>query len=202
MLSFSCRSGVRGVKVGIQEEERIAEDGDLLPVRPAAGGVQIKFSQKVLANEESGGIELHADLPLDDILRHILTSKEQLEITLGRRTQRYAMGGAAEAAAKMIATCDSAKPANDLDVTVTNKAKLPLQSLGYSEAGVNSFDSDTFGYEPLEPGASRRFTIPGGREVCTFDISVLFETGEECCSMGKPAGTQNLCENAEFVVHD
>ena len=89
-------------------------------------------------------------------------------------------------------------------MTVTNKATKTLESFAYSEAGVGDFNSDTFGYETLAPGASREFTIPGGRDICTFDISVLFaaEDDEECCSMGEPAGTQNLCENSEFVVHD
>jgi hypothetical protein len=69
---------------------------------------------------------------------------------------------------------------------------------------VGDLNSDAFGYETLAPGASRAFTIPGGRDICTFDISVLFvaEDDEECCSMGEPAGTQNLCENSEFVVHE
>jgi hypothetical protein len=91
----------------------------------------------------------------------------------------------------------------DLNVIVTNNAKLPLHSLSYSEAGVNDFDSDTFGYEPLAPGASRAFTISGGRDICTFDISVAFEDdSDECCSDPSPAGTQNLCENSELIVRD
>jgi hypothetical protein len=114
------------------------------------------------------------------------------------------MDGAAEPAAAMLAACDTPKPANDLDVTVTNRASRALHSLAYAEAGVPSFDSDAFGYEPLEPGASRTFTIAGGRDICTFDIEVTFveEDDEECCSEGEPAGTQNLCEASEFVVHD
>jgi hypothetical protein len=204
VLWFSCTPGASVVKAGIQEEERLAEDGDLLPVQLAAGGVQIAFSETIRTNEESGGIELHVDLPLDEAQRRILTSDEPLEITLGERMRHYEMEGAAEPAARMIAACDSPKPASDLDVTVTNKAKRPLQSFAYSQAGVNDFNSDTFGYETLASGASRAFTIPGGRDICSFDISVFFVEAdeEECCSMGEPAGTQNLCENSEFVIHD
>lgn len=114
------------------------------------------------------------------------------------------MDGATEPAAAMLAACDAPKPAGDLDVTVTNEARKPLQSFAYSEAGVGSFDSDAFGYEPLEPGASRTFTIAGGRDICTFDLAVTFaeEDDEECCSDPAPAGTQNLCENSAFVVRD
>jgi hypothetical protein len=176
----------------------------LLPVRLSAGGERIEFSEKAVLNQDSGGADVKGQLPLDDTLRRILTTKDMLEIVVDGHTQRYAMDGAAEPAAAMIAACDAPKRAGDLDVTVTNKARRPLQSLAYSQAGVASFDSDAFGYELLEPGASRTFTIPGGRAVCTFDLSVTFAEAddEECCSTGEPAGTQNLCENSAFVVHD
>lgn len=204
MLSFSCRLGAPVVKVGIQDEESSAEEGAIVPVRMVSGGIHMEFSEKARSNQDSGGIELHSDMPLTQTLRRILTSGDTLEVTVDEHKQRYEMEDAAEPAAAMIAACDAPKPASDLDVTVTNKAKRLLESFAYSQAGVNSFDSDEFGYEPLEPGASRTFTISGGRDICTFDLSVTFaeEDDEECCSEGEPAGTQNLCENSVFVVHD
>lgn len=205
LLHFSCRPGATVVKFGLQDEESDAGEGDLLEVSLATDGIHVEFSDKARMNQESGGIELHADLPLDEALRRILTSDETLEVTVGGRTQRYAKDVETEsAAARMFATCDAPRPAGDLDVTVTNEAKRPLQSFAWSEADVNSFDSDAFGYDPLEPGASRTFTIAGGRDICTFDLAVTFaeDDDEECCSDPAPAGTQNLCENAEFVVHD
>ncbi|MCP8896064.1 hypothetical protein KYK29_14125 [Shinella daejeonensis] len=203
MLSFSCEPGASLVKIGIQDEESSAEDGDLLRVRLAAGGLGIEFSDKAAFNHDSGGVELHADLPLDGTLRRILSGEGPLEIVVDGHMQHYDMKGAAAPARAMIAACDSPGPSSDLDVTVTNRATRPLQSLSYSQAGVNAFDSDEFGYEPLATGASRTFTIPGGRNICTFDIAVIFteEDDAECCSMGEPAGTQNLCENSEFIVH-
>ena len=102
------------------------------------------------------------------------------------------------------AVAQDGEAADDLDVTVKNEAGRPLHSFAWSQAGVDSFDSDAFGYEPLEPGASRTFTIPHGRDICTFDLSVTFaeDDDEECCSQGEPAGTQDLCRNSIFVVHD
>lgn len=204
LLYFSCAVGKPVVNVNVQDEESRAEEGALLPVRLSAGGAQVEFSEKALPNEDSGGKDVKGHLPLDDTLRHILTAKGTLEIVVDGHIQRYDMEGAAEPAAAMLAACDAPKPASDLDVTVTNAAARPLQSLAWSEAGMGWFDSDAFGYEPLPPGESRTFTISGGRDVCTFDLSVLFveEDDEECCSMGDPAGTQDLCENSEFVVHD
>lgn len=205
MFYFSCRPGATVVKFGLQDEESDAGEGDLVEVSLATNGIHVEFSDKATINQDSGGIELHADLPLDEALRRILTSDETLEVTIEGRTRRYAKDAATEsAAARMFATCDSPKPASDLDVTVTNEAKRPLQSFAYSEAGVDSFDSDAFGYEELEPGASRTFTIPGGRDICTFDLAATFaeDDDEDCCGDPTPAGTQNLCENSAFVVHD
>jgi hypothetical protein len=204
MLSFACTLGKPMVTVNVQDEESSAEEGALLPVRLSAGGERIAFSEKAIPNQDSGGADVKGHLPLDDTLRRILTAKDTLEIVVDGHTQRYAMDGAAGPAAAMIAACDAPKPAGDLDVTVTNEAKRPLQSFAYSETGVGSFDSDAFGYETLKPRASRTFTIPGGRAVCTFDLAVTFAGAddEECCSDPMPVGTQNLCENSAFVVHD
>ena len=204
MLHFSCTTGNPAVNIHLQDEESLAEEGTLLSVILSAGGENIAFSEKAIPNEDSGGKDVEGHLPLDQTLRRILTATGTLEIVVDGHTQTYDMDGAAEPAAAMLAACDTPKPANDLDVTVTNKASRALHSLGYAEAGVASFDSDAFGYEPLEPGASRTFAIPEGRNICTFDIAVTFveEDDEECCGEDVPAGTQDLCEKSEFVVHD
>lgn len=201
MLYFSCTVGKPVVNVNVQDEESSAEEGALMHVRLSAGGEKVEFSEKAIPNEDSGGKDVKASLPLDDTLRRILTATGDLEISVDGHTQRYDMQGAAGPVAAMIAACDAPRPANDLDVKVTNKTAKALESFAYSEAGVGDFNGDTFGYEPLAPGTSREFTIPGGRDICTFDIAVIFEE-EECCSDPLTAGTQNLCENSAFVVHD
>lgn len=122
VFSFGCEPGARIVKVGVQDEESSAEEGELLPVRLAAGGKQIRFSDKAVRNQDSGGVELYAHVPLNDALRHILRSSGRLDITIQGRTQHYAMAGAAKPAARLLAACDVSKPANDLDVTVKGKA--------------------------------------------------------------------------------
>lgn len=203
-LLFSCRPGAAAVKVSVQDEDSGAKEGQLVRVRLATAGAQVEFSDKAVANQESGGIELHAEVPPDEALRRILTSDEPLEVTVKGHTQRYAKDkGSEAAAAKMFAACDAPKSVNDLDVTVTNKAKLPLQSFAYSQAGVNAFDSGEFGNRSLEPGASRTFIIPDGRKICTFDIAVIVAKDDaECCEEPRSAGTQDLCKNGAFAVHD
>ncbi|HWM82073.1 MAG TPA: hypothetical protein VNQ56_08420 [Pseudolabrys sp.] len=203
VLYFSCAIGKPVVNVYVQDEESSAERRTPLLVQLSAGADRVEFSGKTTPNEDSGGADIEGRLPLDDTLRRILSTTGTLEIVIDKRTQRYAMGSAAQPAAAMLSACNSPKPTGDLDVTVINKAKLPLQSFAYSEAGANSFDSDRFGYEPLAPGASRTLTIPDGRKICTFDISVvLAKNDEECCDMGNPAGRHDLCRKSEFVVHD
>lgn len=151
MLSFACTIGKPVVNVTVQDEESSAEEGALLLVRLSADGERIEFSEKARPNQDSGGADVVGNLPLNDTLRAILSAKGTLEIVVDGHKQRYAMKGAAEPAAAMIAACDAPKPASDLDVTVTNKAKKPLQSFAYSQAGVNDFNSDPFGYETLAP---------------------------------------------------
>jgi hypothetical protein len=204
MVYFSCTAGEQVVHIHVQDEESQAEEGAVLQVHLSAGGGAIEFSEKAIPNEDSGGKDVTGQLQLDDGLRRILTESGMLEIVVDGHTQDYDLAGAAEPAAAMLAACDGAMPARDLKVTVTNEAKRALQSFAWSEAGMNSFDSDAFGYEALEPGASRTFTISGGRDICTFDLSVAFaeEDEEECCSDGEPAGTQDLCENSVFTIHD
>lgn len=204
VLNFLCRPGAPAVKVTVQDEASDPKVGKPLRVRMATGGIAIEFSDKGVINQELGGLELHGELPLDETLRRILTSDEPLEVTIRGRTQRYAKDNTVEsAAAKLFAACEAPKPAADLDVTVTNKARLSLQSFAYSQAGVNAFESGEFGNRSLEPGASRTFTIPDGRKICTFDIAaVVAKDDAECCEEPRPAGTHNLCKNSAFVVHD
>jgi hypothetical protein len=202
MLHFSCAIGKAVVNVNVQDEESTAEEGALMHVRLSSSGETIEFSEKARPNQDSGGADVKGHLPLDDTLRAILTATDTLEIIVDGHTHRYDMDGAAEPVAAMIAACDAPKPASDLDVTLTNKAKRPLQSFVWSEAGANNFEGgDEFDPGPLASGASWTFIIPDGRKICTYDIAVIFEE-EECCSDPLPAGTQNLCENSAFVVHD
>lgn len=203
MLYFSCTISKPVVTVHVQDEESRAKEGALLRVRLSAGGAQIEFLEKAIPNEDSGGKDVKGHLPLDDTLRRILTEEDSLEIVVDGHKQRYTMEDAAKPAVAMLAACVSPKQTGNLDVTVTNKARLPLQSFAYSEAGVNSFDSGALGDKALQPGASRTFTISDGRKVCTFDISVVLAKDDaECCEEPKLAGTQDLCKNGTFIVHD
>src|SRR3546814_12762128 len=107
MLSFSCAVGKPVVNVNVQDEESSAEEGALMHVRLSVGGKKIEFSEKAILNEDSGGKDVKGELPLNDMLRAILTAKGELEIVVDGHTQRYDMRGAAEPGASMIAACDA-----------------------------------------------------------------------------------------------
>jgi hypothetical protein len=113
MLHFSCTVGRPAVRVYVQDEESSAEAGDLLLVHLSAGEERIEFADEAIPNEDSGGKDVEGQLPLDDVLRRILTGEGTLEITVDGHIQHY-MAGAAEPAAAMLAACDAPRPAGPI----------------------------------------------------------------------------------------
>ncbi len=217
-LSMMCDQGDQDLTIYLEYEPVKARVGDTVSVHMTAGGATATFPAVAEPQEMDDLLHLKGHAKLDATLQAILTAGGDLTLEIETTKITYPLKGAADAAKPLMATCTdkkavsgeatTAQPAavagKDLVVKVTNKAKQALNSFSYSEAGVNSFDADTFGYEPLASGDSRTFIIPGGRAICTFDIAVQFVTqnDEDCCSMNVPAGTQNLCENSEFTVRD
>jgi hypothetical protein len=204
-LSMMCDQGEREITIFLEYEAVTAKVGDEVSVRLKAGDADVVFPAVGEPQEMDDLLHLKGHAKLDAPFQAVLAAAGDLTIEVETARVTYPLKGAAEAAGHLIETCSEKQAAagEGLAVTVTNAAKLPLQSFSYSRAGVNSFDSDTFGYEPLAPGASRTFTIPDGHSICTFDVAVLFvEDEEECCSDPLPVGTQNLCEDSEFTVKD
>src|SRR3546814_8800257 len=80
-LSFGCEPGA-AVSVGVQDEASDAKEGELLSVHLASGGKRIEISGKAILNHDSGGVELHASLPLGDELRQMLTPATQLAVAV------------------------------------------------------------------------------------------------------------------------
>ncbi|MEZ5539902.1 MAG: hypothetical protein R3E63_08155 [Pseudomonadales bacterium] len=105
MLTFSCTVGEPIIKVYVQDEQSQAQEGDLLKVSLTADGERIAFSEKALANEDSGGKDVEGRLPLNAVLKKILTAKGQLEIIVDGHTQRYDMEGSAKPVAALLDAC-------------------------------------------------------------------------------------------------
>src|SRR3546814_14533824 len=87
-LSFGCEPGA-AVSVGVQDEASDAKEGELLSVHLASGGKRIEFSGKATLNHDSGGIELHASLPLGDRSEERRVGKECVSTCRSRWPQSH-----------------------------------------------------------------------------------------------------------------
>jgi hypothetical protein len=111
VLGFECTPGAKVVKLYLQDEASGARPGERLPIHLQAGGRHVQFSATGLENQDSGGADFHADLPLDDTLRHMLGADGDLVIIIKGHTERYPLAGAAKPAATLLAACDAPKAA-------------------------------------------------------------------------------------------
>lgn len=105
LLTFLCAVGEPIIKVYVQDEQSQAKAGDLLKVSITAGGERIVFSEKALANEDSGGKDVEGRLPLNTTLRQILTAEGQLEVVIDGHVQHYDMKGSAKPVATLLGAC-------------------------------------------------------------------------------------------------
>lgn len=110
-MGFECTPGAQVVKLYLSAENSGARPNETLPIRLQAGGRHIQFSATGLENQDSGGADFHADLPLDDTLRHMLGAGGDLDITIKGHTEHYPLAGVAGPAATLLAACDAPKPA-------------------------------------------------------------------------------------------
>ncbi len=108
-LGFECTPGAKVVKLYIQDETSGARPGERLPIHLQAGGRHVQFSATGLENQDSGGADFHADLPLDDTLRHMLSAGGDLAIIIKGHTERYPLTGVTEPAATLLAACEAPK---------------------------------------------------------------------------------------------
>ena len=96
-----------------------------------------------------------------------------------------------------MAACGAPLEPNDLEIRITNKVDTPVVSVLFSERGVNDFDGDTYGNQVLAQGDSTHLVIPDGKLNCAYDLRAEFDEEEERDPF---EGSQNLCENEEFVI--
>jgi uncharacterized protein YecT (DUF1311 family) len=112
MLSFGCTPGAGTVDINIQDEHSGTQADQQTPIRLQAGGRHVEFSARGTENQDSGGVDFNATLPLDDTLRHMLSARDSLDITIKNHTERYPLTGATEPAARLLAACEAPKPSS------------------------------------------------------------------------------------------
>lgn len=206
LLNFICDKGVPEVSAYITHPPVRLAAGTSVPVRLSDGSATLTFPATVQPPEADGLLRLRGQVPLDASFEAILAADDRMSVSVAGSSARYPLDGVAAAARPLIALCGTAAraaPAADLKVAVTNRSRRRLEQLALREPDGIESDSDAFGYDGLAPGRTRTFTIPGGADVCTYEISVLFEEKEEdCCSDPMPIAQQNLCDDPRIIVHD
>lgn len=109
-MMFACTPGTKTVEIYLQDENSGARPGKKQSIQLQAGGQHIQFSATGRPNEDSGGADFKADLPLNDTLRQMLSASGDLAVLIKGHTERYPLAGIAQPAATLLAACDSAKP--------------------------------------------------------------------------------------------
>jgi hypothetical protein len=102
-------------------------------------------------------------------------------------------------ASAAISSVLAAVPAHAADLTVAldNQASAAAKEFYTSPVEVTGWSDNLLGAENLAPGASRQVVIRNGRDLCTFDLRIVFADGEE---IEEPA--VNLCESASYTIFD
>ena len=91
-----------------------------------------------------------------------------------------------------IATAISAAPAYAEDL-----AFIAIQEFYASPVGVDDWEEDILGTDILAAGEALRITIADGRDVCEYDLKIVFDDASEM-----EERSINLCETGSYTVSD
>ena len=103
------------------------------------------------------------------------------------------LAGAAIASALAVAPAFAA----DLTFTLENQASAAAKEFYASPVEVTGWDDNLLGADHLLPGASRQVVIRNGRDLCTFDLRIVFADDEV---IEEPA--VNLCATGGYTIGD
>jgi len=205
-LSFACEADRPDLQIRLRGNlSKSIEAGKLPDVSMENDAMSVGLSKLEVFEQSTGKQEIRGQAPLSDAMRDLLVSGAPLVVTVNDTTETYPMENARDWAWQLVFGCGDKAADGNLDITIINRAGLPIQELAYSEAEMGgSIVANPLETTGLKPDDSQRFTILGGRDICTFEISAVFEEdGEdsEDSSDPLPIGTQDFCENPEFIVH-
>ena len=105
------------------------------------------------------------------------------------------MLGSAFAASLALAFATSAQ-AEDLIFMLDNQSGYDIQEFYASPVGVDNWEEDILGTGILEAGEAGRVSIADGRDVCDYDLRIVFADGDEL------EDTTDLCETGSYTVTD
>ncbi|HEX9857646.1 MAG TPA: hypothetical protein VGA75_04765 [Paracoccaceae bacterium] len=85
--------------------------------------------------------------------------------------------------------------AEDLAFTLSNNSGVDLVEFYASPVGVANWEEDILGGAVLTSGASGEVTIADGRDVCDYDLRMVFADGDVLEETG------NLCETGSYTIN-
>ena len=194
---FMCDMGDEAARLFVTHDAPDAEDGQQMSVTLSSAAGQVELSATGQFQEIDDLFHLEAEARIDHNLVRILSADGNLDISIEGETQEIPLAGASKEIGAIVAACGAPLEPNDLEIRITNKVDTPVVSVLFSERGVNDFDGDTYGNQVLAQGDSTHLVIPDGKLNCTYDLRAEFDEEEERDPF---EGSQNLCENEEFVI--
>ena len=103
------------------------------------------------------------------------------------------LAGAAIAAAISVAPAY----AEDLAFMLDNQSSGAIQEFYASPVGVDDWEEDILGTDILGAGDASRITIADGRDVCEYDLKIVFDDASEM-----EERSINLCDTGSYTVAD
>jgi len=86
--------------------------------------------------------------------------------------------------------------AEDLVFMLDNKSSYDIHEFYASPTNVDDWEEDILGSDILPAGDAVRVTIADGRDVCNYDLRVVFGDGDVL------EDESNLCETGSYTVTD
>lgn len=192
-----CDMGDETVRLFVTHDAPDAEDGQQMNVTLSSVTGQVELSATGQFQEIDDLFHLEAEARLDQKLVRVLSAVGVLEISIKGKIQEIPLAGASEEIGAIVAACGAPLGPNDIELRITNNVDVPVVSVLFSERGVNDFDGDTYANQVLSPGDTTWLVIPDGKPTCEFDLRAEFDEDAE---RNLFEGSQNLCENNEFVI--
>lgn len=107
---------------------------------------------------------------------------------------RSLLGPAAAAAIAFVSVTTA--QAEDLVFMLDNQSSYVVSEFYASPTNVGNWEEDILGADVLPAGEGVRITIADGRDVCDYDLRVVFEDGDVLDD------NANLCETGSYTVSD
>jgi hypothetical protein len=86
--------------------------------------------------------------------------------------------------------------AEDLVFMLDNQSSYDIREFYASPVGVDNWEEDILGASILESGDAGRVTIADGRDVCEYDVRVVFSDGDVV------EDSTDLCDTGSYTVTD